>query len=261
MILDGGLVPVERHQQILREALTQRVVRVKSLAEVLGVHEMTVRRDLDALVEQGLLERIHGGARLREQASAEVAYHLRAAKNTAAKDRIARAALELVSDGDTVAIDASTTGLALARALAGRSVRVIVTGLDAATALAGSGTPFILAGGTFHATARSFVGALAIGTLSRLNPDKAFFSAKGFTPRAGFTDAHMPEVDVKGRLIASSALAIALLDHTKFGHSALGTIATPSQIDVLVTDREPPDDARAALAAAGTRVVVAQEPA
>ncbi|MDQ3460779.1 MAG: DeoR/GlpR family DNA-binding transcription regulator [Deinococcota bacterium] len=259
MMVKIDFVPLERHQAILQQALSRRVVRVKELAESFDVHEMTVRRDLDALTEQGLLERIHGGARLKQQASDEVGYHLRASSHTEAKERIARNALELVQDKDTVAIDASTTGLALARLLGGKAVTAIVTGLDAANVLSATGTPYMLVGGNFHAPARSYVGSLTSAVLTRLHPDRVFFSAKGFTPQAGFTDAHLPEVEVKEKLIASAGVVIALLDHSKFGRTALGTIATAREVDILVTDRAPEASVAEALEAAGTRLIVAGE--
>jgi DeoR family fructose operon transcriptional repressor len=258
MIANVESLLTERRQEILRRALTQRFVRVKELAESLAVHEMTIRRDLDMLAEQGLLERVHGGARLKQRASDEVSYHLRAASHVEAKERIAREALALVQDNDTVAIDASTTGLALARLLSGKVVTAIVTSLDAANVLSASGTPHILVGGNFHAPARSYVGPLTSAALTRLNPDKVFFSAKGFTPHAGFSDAHLPEVEVKQKLIASAGVVVALLDHSKFGRTALGTIATPKEVDILITDRLLEDDFMAVFDRFGTRVIVAE---
>ena len=169
--------PRSRHEVILQEVLARKTVRIKDLAHKLGVHEMTVRRDVDTLVEQGLLERIHGGARLLTRASDEVAYSLRVNERADVKARLARAALELIRDGDTVALDASTTVLSLAQIVGARDVNAITTSLDAANALAGANVPFTLIGGTFHARARrSFVGPLATATLKKLHPDKVFFS-------------------------------------------------------------------------------------
>ena len=247
----------ERHREILRQVLMHRVARVKDLAASLGVHEMTVRRDLDTLAEEGLLERIHGGARVRNQASAELSYQLRAAQNTEAKARLARTALTLIDEGDTVALDASTTALALAQILGSHVAMAITSGLDAAEALASSGTPFILAGGVFHPPARSFIGLPDSSSLSQLHPDKLFFSAKGFTVRAGLTDAHLPEVETKIRLIKSASVVVAVLDHSKFGREALGTIAALEHIDILLTDRDPATPFKEALEAAGVRLLLA----
>jgi DeoR family transcriptional regulator, fructose operon transcriptional repressor len=253
----GDANPRARLDQVLHEVFTHKTVRIKELAQKLGVHEMTVRRDLDALTEQGMIERFHGGARLLERASDDVAYSFRVQENAEGKIRMATAALELIQDGDTVALDASTSTLALAQILSARQVGTIITSLDAANALSSANLPFTLIGGTFHARARSFVGALATATLKKLHPDKVFFSSKGFTPATGFTDAHLPETEMKERLIAVGGVNIALLDHTKFGRVALNTVAEMQEVDIVITDAEPAPNVRAALETADVRLIVA----
>ncbi|BDP44050.1 DeoR family transcriptional regulator (plasmid) [Deinococcus aetherius] len=258
MTSDTPKLGSDRQHQILRRALAERVVRIKDLAADLGVHEMTVRRDLDQLAEQGYLERVHGGARLLEKTSEELAHQLRATKNTEAKEAMAQAALGLIQDGDVVALDASTTALALARILHARKVSAIVSGLDAANVLAQNGVPFLMVGGNFHAPARSFVGAFFLDTIARLHPDKVFFSAKAFSPEIGFTDPHLPEVGAKQALIRSASTVVALLDASKFARRALATIATLDQVDTLVTDADPPKDIRATLDAADLQLIIAR---
>jgi len=248
----------ERQQEILTRILGHRVVKVKEMAAEYGVHEMTIRRDLDALAESGRVQRIHGGARLGERTSEELAHSLRSGQNLEAKAAIARGALKLIEDGDTIALDASTTSLALARILGSRKVQAIVTGLDAAEILAAAGVPFVLAGGEFHPPARSFVGNLVARTLERLNPDKAFFSAKGYTPGTGFADPHLPEVEVKAALIRGSGTVIALLDASKFGRPALARIAATDEVDVVITDRRPEASFEEEFAMRDVRLVVAQ---
>ena len=262
MVTETAALLPGRQQDILRRALTLKVVRVKDLAAEFGVHEMTVRRDLDALCEAGKLSRVHGGARLLDQTSQELSHQLRAGQNVDAKERIARAALELIQDGDTVALDASTTCLALARLLPslhgnGRQVQAIACSLDAANALAAGGVPFLMVGGNFHAPARSFVGAFFMDTMQRLHPDRVFFSAKAYTPDTGFTDPHLPEVGAKQALVRSGGSAVALLDSSKFGRRALATIATHANVDVVVTDAPPSDEIRRRLEADDVRLMVA----
>jgi DeoR/GlpR family transcriptional regulator of sugar metabolism len=259
--IDGpsNLVPIERQQWILRRAMLDRVVKVRELADALNVHEMTIRRDLEALAEMGHVERVHGGARIKNQAGLESSYQSRAASNVIEKEAIARAAFRLIEEGDTVAFDASTTALALLRTIGQTPVNAIVISLDGAEVLASSGHGFLLIGGTFHAPARSFVGGLVKTQLERLHPDTVFFSAKGFTPEEGFTDAHLAEVETKERLIAASDRTIALLDHTKFGKRALGTIAHADRIDVLVTDRPLDPRYREAFEQHGVQIIVASE--
>lgn len=247
----------KRQREILKQATTENVVRINDLAQRLDVHQMTIRRDLDALAEEGLLERLHGGARIAQQASAEISYQLRVNEQVEIKERLARAALELISDGDTVALDPSTTCLALARVLVAREVTVVSNCLEVANVLAGTDTRHILIGGNFHRKSRAYVGTLTVPPLARLHYDVMFFSAKGFTARSGFTDAYLPEVEIKERMIDAATLSVALLDHSKFGHEALGTIAHPSRVNILITDKELEGDFQQVLEKAGTRIVVA----
>ena len=258
MANDGSMAALERQHEIFRRVLIDKVVRIKDLAPEYGVHEMTIRRDLDQLAEQGQLERFHGGARLLDKTSEELSYNLRAEHNPDGKERIAREALKLIGDGDVVAMDASTSCLALVKLLRARSVQAFITSLDAAEVLASNGVPFVLVGGEFHPPARSFVGAFFYETLSRLHPDKVFLSAKGYTPEAGFTDPHLPEVESKTRLHRCGGMTIMLMDHTKFGRRSLATIVGTHEIDIVVTDREPHASYVKAFEEADVRLIVAE---
>ncbi|MCL6526135.1 MAG: DeoR/GlpR family DNA-binding transcription regulator [Thermaceae bacterium] len=258
MILEASPLPGERQREILRLALLVETVRVSELAERLGVHEMTIRRDLEALVAQGLLERVHGGARRTQKTGLESAYAQRIGQNAEAKGRIARAALRLISEGDTVGMDSSTTALALAGLLGTVKATAVVTGLDAANALAGANVPFLLAGGSFHALARSFVGGLQRELLSRLRIDKVFFSAKAWSPAQGFSDVHLPDVEAKQALIAAGRCVIALLDSSKLEQEAFCQIVPTAGVQVLVTDREPSRAVREAFEEADVQVIVAE---
>jgi DeoR family fructose operon transcriptional repressor len=243
-----------RQQEILHRAAGTAQIRVRDLAAEFGVHDMTVRRDLDALVGQGLMERVRGGARMAE----ELSHHLRAARNIEAKQAIARAALSLIEDGDTVAFDASTTALALVGILHARRVSAIVCSLDAASVLAANGVPFVLVGGAFHASARSFTGVLFEEAMARLHPDKLFFSAKGYAASTGFTDSHLPEVGAKRAMLRSGATAIALVDGSKCGRRAFATIASLEEIDIVITEAPPAEAEAAALVRADVQLIVTE---
>jgi len=248
----------ERQQEILLRVRVDKSVRIKDLAAEYGVHEMTIRRDLDQLAERGQLIRFHGGARINEKRAEELSYYYRSTQNIEAKERIARAAFDLIEEGDAVALDASTTCLALARLLPARKVNAFVTSLDVAEVLAAEEAPFVLIGGEFNVTARSFVGALFQDALARLHPDKVFFSAKGYTPEDGFTDAHLSLAEVKIGLRKTGATMIALIDHSKFGSRSLATVARADEVDIVVTDTEPDSSIREAFERADVRILVAR---
>lgn len=250
-------IVAERHTEILRRAAIRRIVRVRELSDALGVHEMTIRRDLDYLAEEGLIERVHGGARVAQQASHEIDYRFRESHQADAKRRIAQAALDFVHDGDTVALDPSTTAMALARLLSLRSVSVIVTSLETAVALSAEKVPLIVVGGTFDPPSRSFVGPIVTATLGKLHPDKVFFSAKGFTVDAGFTDPNLTEAEASRALIRSAATRIALIDHTKIGNVALCALVSLDEIDVVIMDQLPDQAVIDAFPRADVRLIVA----
>lgn len=248
---------VERQQDIFRRALEGGVVYVRDLSIEFGVHEMTIRRDFDTLVEQGLMERVRGGARLRERSGEELTHQMRAARHIEAKTAIAREALTLINPGDTVAFDCSTTALALVRLLEGSEVSAIVSGLDAAAILEANNVPYVMVGGAFHAPARSFTGVLFEESMARLHPDKVFFSAKSFHSDLGFTDSFLPEVGAKRAILRSGGMIIALIDSTKFGRRALATVALSNEIDVLITNAPLSEPDMRTLEQADVRVIIA----
>jgi DeoR family transcriptional regulator, fructose operon transcriptional repressor len=253
------MLPTERRRAILERILVARTIPLKDLANDLDVHEVTIRRDLSELEREGLIEIVRGGARILEQAQADIAYEMRANRELLAKQSIAQEALKLIQDGDTIALDASTTSLEVARALVSRSrVHVLVSGLEAAMVLASSKTPFTVLGGTFNPVARGFSGPITELVLGKLHPDKVFFSVKGLSVKGGLTDASLIEAEVKTRLIQSSKAAIALVDHSKFGATAFTTIIGPEQIDHLITDKEPEANTRKWLVSSGLKLIVAK---
>ena len=256
--IDNRRVVAERHKEILRRAAILRVVKVRELSDDLGVHEMTIRRDLDRLAEDGLLERVHGGAQIAQQASHEMDYRFRESHQAEAKRLIAQAALDFIHDGDTIALDPSTSAMALARLLTTRSVGAIVTSLETAVELAAGDVPLIVVGGTFDQPSRSFVGPLATQMLINLHPDKVFFSAKGFTPAAGFTDPNLAEAEASRALIRTAAMKVALMDHTKIGNVALCSLVAAEEVDVVITDRQPEPVVTDAFSRAGVQLVVAR---
>lgn len=251
------LLPSQRQEEILNFLNRRRFASVKDLAEALGVSEMTIRRDLAVLASRGLVERVFGGAQLLEQSGREQQYSQRLYQHQAAKEFIAHRAKQMVFEGDTVALDASTTAVYLARELRGRKITVVTNSLLVAQAVADSNTQLIVLGGLFRSVAQSLVGPMTEANLQGLHVDKTFFSTKGVTAKAGFTDSHMAEVAVKRLLINAASQKIALVDGSKFGHTALHTVVPLVAVDFLISDALPPEDIRLELEAVGAVVEVA----
>jgi DeoR family transcriptional regulator, fructose operon transcriptional repressor len=230
------LLPSERQQRIRQLALHQGVLRIPELAETFSVSEMTIRRDLELLEQSGHIERTFGGALTTEQTASESSYLVRLHTHTGQKQAIARYAATLVKDGDTVALDASTTMLDLARELAKRKITIVTNGLDCTQELRSGQAKVILTGGYLRQVAGSFAGPLALKSLEGLRVDHAFFSAKGVLLEGGYLDSDLDEVEIKRMMIASAAHVTALIDSSKFGVHALGRIAPLTAVHLLITD-------------------------
>jgi DeoR family fructose operon transcriptional repressor len=241
------LLPSERQQTIKRLALEQGVLRIGELAEKFQVSEMTIRRDLEMLESSGHIERTFGGAIITEQASFESSYSVRLHTHTPEKEAIARYASTLIQDGDTIALDASTTALALARMISKRSVTVVTNSLDVAQELRNSRTKLILTGGYLRQVAGSFAGPIAQKALKELRFDQAFISGKGIQIPGGLMDSDLDEVEVKRSMLESADRVNVLLDSSKFGKRALGLITPLDSIDLLISDSHIPVEALEAL--------------
>lgn len=231
-----ALLPSQRQEEIKRLLSDKQVLPIGELAERFGVSEMTVRRDLEVLAESGVVERVFGGARLATRVAREVSHQARLERNREAKLRMATLAATLVHDGDTVALDCSTSALYLAKALRDRPITVVTNGLDALVELSSSRTEVIGVGGTLRLQTHSFVGPIALASLSGLHTDKAFFSVQGLDPQAGLTDSHLAEVDLKRALLRTAREVFALVDASKLGVVALASVVPLDTLDALITD-------------------------
>jgi DeoR/GlpR family transcriptional regulator of sugar metabolism len=226
-------------------------VDVAGAAETFGVAEMTIRRDLDALVSRGIARRVRGGAVSLLLRGDELPYSLRELDAVQAKRRIAHAVAASVQDGEAVALDSGTTALEVARALAGRRLTVMAVALRAANALADSpSTRLLQPGGEVRAGELSAVGQLAVSTIASLRFDTAIICPCGLS--GGVLTAHdLEDAAVKRAMIASSGRVIAAADSTKLGHAAMAVVCPWERIDLLVTDPDVTPDAAGELEAAG----------
>lgn len=229
----------ERRQSLLDLLRKQPGSRVPDLAAALGVSEGTIRNDLNALEEEKMLTRVHGGAVLTVQDQFQNDnYILRVQKNATAKTAIAREAALLIDDGDSILLDASSTAYYLARALSVRqSLRVVTNGFEVARELAqNTSNTVILIGGVVNNSSSSVTGLLSEQIIQELHIQKAFVSCSGFGLERGMTEVHLAEAQLKKKAIASSKDVIALIDSTKFGKEDLTPFARIEQITHLFTD-------------------------
>ena len=230
----------ERRQSLLDILRKQPGLRVLELAKALAVSEGTVRNDLNALEQQGVLTRVHGGAVLNQQSQFQNDSFLRRYKqNAAAKLAIAREAAVLVNDGDSILLDASSTVYYLAKALVERRhLRVMTNGFEVARELAQNSTnTVILIGGVVNNESSSVTGLLSEKIIEELHIQKAFLSCSGFSLERGMTEVLLAEAQIKRKAMESSRQLFALVDSSKFGNEDLTSFAHPEKINRLFTDQ------------------------
>ncbi len=231
----------ERRQQLISILSKQPGLRVPELAEMLDVSQGTIRNDLTALETEGRLLRVHGGATINEDFQLRSpSFGVRSKKNSENKLLIARWAAELVEDGDSILLDASTTVYYLARFLQNhRKLRVITNGIEVARALAKNPTNTVmLLGGTLNPDGYSLSGSVAEQMLRDFYIQTAFVSCSGFTPEVGLTEVHLEEAQVKSKAIGAARQVVALVDSSKFGKVDLTSFARLDQITHLFTDQD-----------------------
>jgi DeoR family glycerol-3-phosphate regulon repressor len=237
-------------------------ILVSDVAARLAVSEMTIRRDLNALEDKGLIVRTHGGAmgigRREVFDSAEPAFSSRRRRNAASKAAIARAAAKLIGDRESIGLDVGTSTLALAEEIAGRrNLAVFTNNLHAAAVLGRTSCPVHVLGGTVRGPELSVVGSHSLQHIRQYYLTKLFLGVSGATVE-GFFDYSPEDTEVKRAFMMQSEAVIVLCDASKFDHRSVVKVCELGEIATLVTDAPPPDHLAAALASAGTEVVVAE---
>jgi DeoR/GlpR family transcriptional regulator of sugar metabolism len=253
------MLAVERRRRIAESIRSRGVVSVTEMAEVLGTSEITLRRDLKAMAEEGLLVRTHGGAVLPEGLAHEPSYSEKANRAAAEKAAIASVAAGLVRPGDSVVLGPGTTTQALARLLVDSPELTVVTNsLLVAQALMPAGrVEVILTGGTLRRAIHALVGPAADESLRTLRASHAFISGNGLTAERGLSTPS-PLVAATDRALAAAAQRIVVLaDHTKVGLETMCQTVPLERISVLITDAGADPGQLAAIREAGVSVRVA----
>ncbi len=241
----------QRQALILDELERCGAVRVGDLVRRLGVSDMTVRRDLDALGRRGVLDKVHGGATLRlGRSSEEPGFEAKLLRELPEKEAIARRAAELVAPGSAVAVSAGTTTYALARHLAAVPGLTVVTNSVRVSEVlhqrAARDRTVVLTGG-LRTPSDALVGPVAVDALRSLHVDLCFMGVHGMDERTGFTSPNLMEAETDRVMLASARTTVVLADHTKWCTRGLSRIAALDEADVLVSDTGLPPEARAVL--------------
>lgn len=228
-----------RRERIVKILSHRKQISVGELTERLGVSEVTIRKDLARLQDEGLLLRTHGGAVVAEDRERTRNLLVRQAEAIDAKRAIARRAAELVRDGDTLFIDSGSTCNFLAQEVAGMDLHVVTNSLDVLASLQESdGINLICIGGSLRRPARSFIGPSALETLKGYRVDTCFLGTTGFSRDGVFSSQNVIESQVKKQAISVAARRVVLADRSKWGKQAFSVFATAEDVDVVVMDAD-----------------------
>ena len=230
----------ERHSIILETVNARKSVTLGELCALLDTSESTVRRDLTALAEKGLLLKVHGGA-ISVTDSFSVIEHNVEEKSLLCveeKSAIARFAASLIDDGDFVFIDAGTTTAKMIDYIPPKNVTFVTNAFIHAKKLAQKGFRVFLPAGEIKLTTEAIVGAECVNSLSRYNFTKSFLGANGISLSSGISTPDSTEASVKTAVIANSRQVYILADHSKFDQMTSVTFSPLNKVRII-TDRLP----------------------
>jgi DeoR/GlpR family transcriptional regulator of sugar metabolism len=240
-----------RRMQILKDVTTKETLTVAELSAMHGVSQVTIRSDLRALEQQGLLKRHHGGA-----SSEKIANRIN--ENYEVKLRIARQAANIVEQGETIMIESGSTNALLAQTLAEKKDVTIITNSYFIANFV-SGYPrarIILLGGDYLVHSEVCVGPLTIRSLRSFFVDKLFVSCNGFSEKIGFTSANLQRADVAVEMAKQANRSIILTDSGKFRRRGVAQQLDLTQVDTVITDEGIDDHTEAVLRRAGINVIM-----
>jgi len=234
-----GMFPEERKSKILDSLNKYGKVKVCDLSQRYEVSEVTIRRDLQELEEDELIKRVHGGAILNDNTKFEPTFSEKVDKFYDEKESVGKFAASLIVNGDTIALDAGTTTLSIAKNILAKNITVLTNSLDIAYELAKKrDVEVIVTGGTLRWETRAMVGPVADNTLKNFKVDKAFIGTNGLCIINGLTTPNINEANTKREMIKIAKQTIVVCDHTKFGIVSFSKIVDLDSVDIIITDNQ-----------------------
>ena len=242
----------ERERLILDRLSADGSVSVGLLARDLELSEVTIRADLNVLQKKGWINRTRGGAAPalhRDILERQRIYPER-------KNAIARAAAELVRDGDVIMIEAGTTTALIARYLAGKQDIHIVTNSTLVFSYARMypNLQITMTGGEFRRATESLVGPIALDTIGRLNVKLAFVGTDGFSQERGMTTHLMEGAEIVKAMKARAETTVLAADSSKYGKTGFSNVLPLSAMNLILTDDALSDGAETELREAGINI-------
>lgn len=247
---------IERRDEILRFVTQKGRVTVDELIDEFKVSGATIRRDLEFLERQNLIQRAHGGAISKSRVIFEPDYSEQKERFLEEKKRIGREASKLVEEGEVVFLEASTTVLQLAKYIRNkRNLTIVTNSLDIAREFdRNEEVDLILAGGVLKRRTHALIGPLTEASLHQVRLDKAFVGISALDISHGITMATLEEAQTRKKIHQATNKIIVLSDHSKFGKQNFAYIAPVDSIDILITDKGIPEETKREMEKMGIEV-------
>lgn len=248
----------DRQNRIAEYLNRQGRISVAEIVDHFKVSEATARRDLEALSDQGKVERVHGGALAVKNAPPEPPILQREQEHFFEKHRIAAKAAELIHDGDTIFLGSGTTVLEVARVLRSRhQLTVITNSLPVMNLLTGlPEITLVSLGGMLRQSELSFIGHITMQSLTELRADKVFIGIHAVSIEEGLTNDYLPETMTDRATLKIARDVVLLADHSKVNAVATAFLAPIESIQTFVTDSETPTEFLDALRERGIKVLI-----
>lgn len=252
------MLAAERKFKTVEYVRLHRVATISELAQEFGVHEATIRRDLEELEQKGLVKRTHGGVTIDQWTNDEPSFNERAVTQLDQKIRIGKAAASMVEDGDHIIIDSGTTTLHIAKHLTNRNnITVVTNDMNIAIELKDSpGVKVILTGGELYPSSYMLNGMITDHVLHSLHVQKAFIGIPVINPRYGLMHPEAQLVPTKVGMIQAAEKIIVVADDSKIGKLSLHTVAPLSAIHTLITSGDVPEKYNKQFRESGIEVIV-----
>ncbi len=234
----------ERHEEILTLLQQHGFVSTEEMVERFKVSPQTIRRDLNDLADQNKIIRHHGGAALLNTSTSNTAYDARKVMQLSEKERIAAAVAAKIPNGSSLFIDIGTTTEAIARALLKhQDLRIVTNNLNVAMILTENESfRVIIAGGEIRNRDGGIMGEATRDFIGQFRMDYGIIGISGIDMSGALLDFDYHEVRVAQSIIQHSRQVFLATDHTKFGRNAMVNLGNISQVDVLFTDQQPPEE-------------------
>lgn len=228
----------KRQQLILQSLKEDRTVKIDDLSKKLGVSPITIRRDLQVFQDNGIVEKFHGGATLKEGTlNDDPSFTDYSEKNVSRKHFIAQRAADLIDDGDTIFINSSSTALLILEYLGDKHVTVVTNNGKALQITSGPNVDLVLTGGEVNRRKLCMVGDYATHILSRISAKKCFLGVSGISADLGISTSVLQETTINSTMIKKcTGPIIVLADSSRVGKNHNFLIGEINRISYLITD-------------------------